>query len=286
MNVFFHSKDNLKKSVISYILCLLPLYLYGIYKNGILLYNKNAIGFIGIFKLIYLLLIGILVYAIVNIIFKKKLKIDLEFLSLFIIPLFMMPNVSFLIYGIGMFIGLIIINVVQKYLRININKIAFIKLLIVLLMLLFSVYSYENNLESMNIYAFNIFDLMWGRNIGGLGSTSIILSVIIMLILAIINNYKYIICVGAISTLVIFSLIFHEYSFFITSAGLVPIIFVATDLESTPVSKKWCLVNGIIVGLVGFFLMKYVNIYEGMFLSILICNVIGEFVCKNQKKML
>ena len=62
MEVYVHSKNDLKKNVIYFLYSLIPLYLYGIYKNGYLLYQRNLIGFLGMFKLVILLGIGLLIY--------------------------------------------------------------------------------------------------------------------------------------------------------------------------------------------------------------------------------
>ena len=50
MNVYLHDKNDLKKNIIKYIICLLSLYLYGFYKNGILLYSKDYVSFLEMFK--------------------------------------------------------------------------------------------------------------------------------------------------------------------------------------------------------------------------------------------
>ena len=74
MNVYMHAKKEIKENVIIYILALIPLYLYGIYKNGVLLYTKNLINFISIFKLPFLALIGIIAYFLCCKVFRKKCK--------------------------------------------------------------------------------------------------------------------------------------------------------------------------------------------------------------------
>ena len=64
-NVYIHSQNNLKKIVFQYILCIIPLVFYGIYKNGFLLWNRDLMTFLAIFKLIYLLLISIGIYFLI-----------------------------------------------------------------------------------------------------------------------------------------------------------------------------------------------------------------------------
>ena len=55
--IYINSKITIDKYVLRYIYGLIPLIIYGIYKNGILLYNLNLINFLEIFKILYLLII-------------------------------------------------------------------------------------------------------------------------------------------------------------------------------------------------------------------------------------
>ena len=172
--VFFHNKVNIKNIVISYLLCLIPLILYGIYKNGILLYTRDLISFLSIFKIIYLLIISLLIYILVDIlIFKKKEIWTLDLLFLMIIPLFMPQNINLFVYGISLFISFLISNVLER--KIKFNKMAFCKLFIILVLVVINNYTYLNPAENLNIYSLNYWDLLWCRNIGGIASTNIIL---------------------------------------------------------------------------------------------------------------
>ena len=178
MNVYFHEKLDLKKYIIRYIICLIPLYLYGFYKNGIVLYNKDYISFLSMFKIFYLLILSLISYFLTNKILKKKINFDLVFLSLFIIPLFMPYHINIILYFLIIFISLLF----RKYYNVA---------LIILILSLFS--NFLNPAEEANIYAFSTWDLLWGRNIGGIGSTSIILGILISIILIFTNNYKYLV---------------------------------------------------------------------------------------------
>ena len=68
--------------------------------------------------------------------------------------------------------------------------------LIILILSLFN--NFENFVDEANIYAFSTWDLLWGRNIGGIGSTSIILGILIGIILIFTNNYKYLVVIGGL----------------------------------------------------------------------------------------
>lgn len=280
MEVFIHSKNSLKKNVINYIILLIPLYIYGIYKNGIILYTKDLINIFSVFKLLYLLILGVLIYFIKNIIFKKKVHLDLEFLSLFIIPLFMPYNINYILYIIGLFISLCLTELISK--KININNIALAKLIIILLMIIFANYSYLNPGEANNIYALNSFDLLWGRNIGGLGSTSIILGVIIMVILALTNIYKPLISISSIVIYLLFGLL--DKSLLFNGSNILALMFVSTLSSASPIKKTHQVIYGIFIGiLTGIFCSLNVT-FEGVFISILVCNIAYELYYKFKLK--
>ena len=52
------SDNSIKKTSFIYFLSLLPLFLFGFYKNGINLYNKGYVNIYGMFKPIIILLMG------------------------------------------------------------------------------------------------------------------------------------------------------------------------------------------------------------------------------------
>lgn len=280
MEVYLHSKDDLKKNVYKYIITLIPLYIYAIYKNGFLLYQKQMISFFAMFKIIYLLFIGIVCYILVCLILKKKLKLDLDFLSLFIIPLFMPPGINLLVYAISIFFSLLFVNIISKYF--NFNHIAFIKLIIILCLVIMHKYSYHNNLELLNIYAFNTGDLLMGRNIGGIGSTSIILGIIIMIILSLTNNYKILISLSGLIGFFLSTYLLGDP--LINSSSILSIILVSTDSKSSPTQNKYMIIYGLLIGILGSIFNHFNLFYEGMFISILGVSVIFEIITKIQTR--
>lgn len=259
MNVFLHNKNNLKKNIISYILALIPLYLYGFYKNGIILYNKDYISLFGMFKIFYLLIINILLYFITNKILKKNISFDLIFLSLFIIPLFMPFNINLLVYILVMFLGLLFRN----YYNVS---------LVILILSIF--FSFLNPAEVDNIYAFNTWDLLFGRNIGGLASTSIVIGILIAIYLAITNNYKYLITLSGVIIFIILSILFKDYSFLTSGNAYLSLIFLAPWSNKSPYLKKYMLIYGALIGVLGFIFMHFINQYYGMVLAITIISII------------
>lgn len=284
MDVYIHSKNDLKNSVLKYILCLIPLYLYGFYKNGILLYNKDLIDFFAMFKIFYLLFLGLGAYVLVNAVFKNKLKIDTELLVIFIVPLFMMPNTNYLIYFGGMVFGLILFKILAK--KFNINISILLILLIILGQLILKNYGYQNIAEDLNLYAFSSFDLLWGRGSGGIGSTNIIFLLLIMLFLSFKTIYKYQVALSSLLIYCILSLVFGFYTFLFNGNAIAAFILLATDSISSPVEGKNKIIYGLLVGILGFILTNFVSFYTGAFLSILIVSIIWNFICQITKKVL
>lgn len=268
--VFFHNKVNIKNIVISYLLCLIPLILYGIYKNGILLYTRDLISFLSIFKIIYLLIISLLIYILVDIlIFKKKEIWTLDLLFLMIIPLFMPQNINLFVYGISLFISFLISNVLER--KIKFNKMAFCKLFIILVLVVINNYTYLNPAENLNIYSLNYWDLLWGRNIGGIASTNIILGIIILILFSVLNNYKKIIAICSISAFIIISLLVSGFNInsLLSSSAILGLILLNVDSISTPHSRLGMIIYGIACGILTAILTYFLNAFEGVFISVL-----------------
>ena len=267
---FFHNKVNIKNIVISYLLCLIPLILYGIYKNGILLYTRDLISFLSIFKIIYLLIISLLIYILVDIlIFKKKEIWTLDLLFLMIIPLFMPQNINLFVYGISLFISFLISNVLER--KIKFNKMAFCKLFIILVLVVINNYTYLNPAENLNIYSLNYWDLLWGRNIGGIASTNIILGIIILILFSVLNNYKKIIAICSISAFIIISLLVSGFDInsLLPSSAILGLILLNVDSISTPHSRLGMIIYGIACGILTAILTYFLNAFEGVFISVL-----------------
>ena len=278
--VFFHNKDSIKKIVIKYILCLIPFILYGIYKNGILLYNHNLISLFLVPKIIYMLVISLGIYILVNkILFKKKEFWSLDLLFILIIPLFLPPNINIVLYSGGLLISFILANIIEK--KFKFNKIAFCKLFIIFLVYLFGKYSYLNASEELNIYFLNYWDLLWGRNVGGIASTNIVFGLVILVIFSFFN-YKKIITITSLLVFIICFLIFSglDVSVFHYSSAILGLILLNIDSISTPHGKFAMIIYSILLGLLSFITTFWVNINEGVFISALFLSFLASILDK------
>ena len=73
-NVYVRSNKSIKSITLTKLLFLLPLIVYGFYKNGIYLYQEHYISFIEIFRPLIYVFIGALVGISVNILYGKFIK--------------------------------------------------------------------------------------------------------------------------------------------------------------------------------------------------------------------
>ena len=267
--VFLHTKENISIIVKKYLLCLLPLIIYGIYKNGYLLYSRNLISFPEIFKIVYLLLISFCVYLIINKLIFKKSFWSLDLVFILVIPLFMPSNINIVIYTLGLFISYLLVSILGK--KLKFNKMAFCKLFIILLLVLFSNYTYLISGLALNIYSLNLWDNLWGRNIGGIATSNIILGLIILIIFCLTNIYKKSVAISSLLTFLILTLILNDFNINIItySTPILGIILLNIDTTSTPVTKKAMIIYGIMHGILTSILTTYLNLNEGVFISTL-----------------
>lgn len=273
---FIHAKEDNKHTLIKYLLFLIPLVLYGIYKNGILLYQKEFISLLNVFKSLYLIIISIIVNGIVEYLFEKKIKLDFSYLNVIILSLFVMPSINLFIYTIFLLIGLILSKLLNK--KVNLNTIAFTKLLIVIAVLIFGGYTYSNLAEANNIYAYNLLDIICGRNTGGIASTNMLLGIIIYALLSILTNYKKNIPFYCYISYLLLSLLImvithnFDYNIVFSSTVIMSFIFVAPETTSSPYTRVGQLIYGIFIGLITAIVSIWLP-YEGVFIAILFASL-------------
>ena len=177
----------IKDLVLLNILLLIPLIFYGIFKNGYLLYEKNLISAILIFKPLYLVLIGIIIKILIDLIRYKKILIDYNLIYVILIGMIMPVNIDLILYTISFVILYIITLFIEKYIKFN--KVCFIYLIIILINFLINDFTFKSSLELSYNYSFEFLDLLMGRLVGGISSTSILFSLLGYTIL--ISNYYY-----------------------------------------------------------------------------------------------
>ena len=262
--------------VIQNILLLLPLIIYAIYKNGYLIYEKKLISLVMIFKPLYLCLIGVLIKIVIDLIRYKKVIIDFNLLYVILIGMIMPYNINLLIY-FGIFTILYIICLfLDKWIKYN--KVCFIYLVIILINFIINKYTFMTPLEENYAFSFSFLDILMGRSIGGISSTSIIFSLIAYLIL--LSNYYYkkdipfTINLTYIICMVIYFYITKNSNYLINSDLVFGSIFVATLPTFSPYKERTQIITSIFIGLIAFILSIYFNSIISIYLSIFIMSLL------------
>ena len=265
--------------VIENIILLIPLIIYGIFKNGYLIYEKGYINFYQIFKPLYLVLIGIIIKFIIDLIRYHKIKIDYNLVYVILIGMIMPYNINLIIYSISLLILYIITLYLEKYFKFN--KVCFIYLIIILINCIFNKFTFANILESKFTYSFTFFDLLMGRSIGSISTTSIIFSLLAFTYLTFSFYYKkdipLFINISYIILSLIYLLITKNNSYLLNSEVLFASIFIATLPKYSPLRRINQIIYAISIGIFTFILSilfnKVISIYIIIFILSLFPNI-------------
>ena len=263
------SNNSIKKISYIYLISLLPLIIFGFYKNGISLYSKNLISKIYIFKPLFIIIIGCLIGVLVNIIYEKIIRknniklIDIIFSSFhplygILIGCISSINTNLLLFTVITFIVLFI----SKFLSLKINYIAFTSLIIFFIMTIFNKFTFLNIYESSSNFNMNAIDYLFGKGSGGIFTTNIILLVISFIILYNNSFYKKDIPIIATITFSILTIIYclinnsigNILDMLFTNGILFSFVYIATDSISSSYTKKGIVIYSILIGLITFIL--------------------------------
>ena len=261
--------------VLQKISLLIPLIIYSVYKNGYLLYEKNLIPYYMIFKSIYLIFISVIIKIIFDLKRFKRIKIDYDFLSIILIAMIMPYNINIVIYTISLAMLYFITILISK--KIKFNTICFIYLAIVALNLIINPFTFKNHLELNYSFNFSFLDLLIGRSVGGIASTSIFFSLLAYIIL--INNYYYKKDIPFIINIIYLILSFIYFIFTSRSDILVncDLIFASVFICSIPISSPYKRINqilySIMIGIISFVLTIYYDSILSIFIATFIMSL-------------
>jgi len=287
------SDNSIKRISYMYLLSLLPLLLFGFYKNGISLYIKNYVNIFGMLRPLLFVIIGFIIGILVNIIYEKCIKkskdkiIDIIFSSFhpiygILIACIISINCNILLFSLVSFIVLFI----SKFIKNNkINYVALSSLIIFLIMNIFGKFTFLNIYEASNKFNLNAIDYMFGKGSGGIFTTHIILLIVSFIFLYNIKTYKKSISISSISTFVILVVSFciikndigNIMNILFTNGILFSFIYIATDSVSSSYTSKGKVIYGILVGLFTF-LLYLVNPVLSSLGGILIASILNGVI--------
>ena len=283
---------SIKKISLTYMLSLLPLILYGFYKNGIYLYIKKYISLPKMFKPLLLILIGFLIGASVNIIYLKLIKkskdniIDIIFSSFhpiygILIASIISINTNILLFSVVSFAVLFI----SKFINNKINLISLSSLIIFFIMNILNKFTFMNIYEQSSSFKMNAIDYMFGRGSGGILTTNILLIVLSFIILYNSKVYKKNIAIYSSSVFILLTTIYciltknigNIMNMLFTNGILFSFVYVATEPVSSSYTKYGKEIYGILVGILTF-IFNLINPALSSLGGILIASIFNSLI--------
>lgn len=286
------SNNSIKNISITYIISLLPLILFGFYKNGISLYIKKYISVLEMFKPLLIILLGFIIGIIVNIIYEKKVKKnksslnDIIFSSLHPIYGILIGGISSINTNILLFILVtFIILLISKFIKNKINYIVLASLIIFFIMNVFNKFSFLNIYEVSNKFNMNAIDYLFGKGSGGIITTNILLLIISYIILYNSKIYKRNIPIYSFISFLILSIIYcfikndigNIMNMLFTNGILFSFVYIASEPNSSSYTRLGSSLYGIIVGILSF-IFYLINPALSSLGGIFIASILNSFI--------
>lgn len=290
-NVYVRSRRSIKNISLLRITMLIPLMIYGIYKNGVLLYMNKYTNIIGMFKPLILILAGAFIGALVNIIYEYIIKrnkesiIDALFSSFHIEYGILLACITTINCNVYLFSAITFVMLfISKFTRKRINTLAVIFIVMYFAELyLFKEYSFLNNYETAKVFSLDFMDYMVGRGAGGIAATHIILIIVSMIGISITSNNKTNITMLAIITSIILFGIYSIVSripfesLLLSNNIIFAYTYIATEYLSSSYTYNGEIIFGILVGVLTF-VFYFVNPILAPFIAIAIVSLFNNLI--------
>lgn len=276
----------IKNLVLENLYILIPFILYGIYKNGYLIYQRKLINIFMILKPLYLVLIGLAIKIIIDLVKNKKIIIDYNLLYVVLIAMIMPYNINLIIYTITFLLSYILLLFLDKYFKLN--KVCLIYLIIVLVNTIFNNFTYLNPLEEKYNFSFSFLDLLIGRNVGGISATSILFDLIAFYFLTFNFYYKkdipLIINITYLCLAFIYFFITNNSNYLLNSELIFASIFISTLPMYSPYKVTNQIIYSIFIGLITFIISITFNSVISIYIATLLTSLLSNIKIKKKKK--
>jgi len=147
--------------------------------------------------------------------------------------------------------------------------------------------SFLNPSEGNQEMVYTTLDIFFGRSIGGIYTTTIFWLFITFLILCFHDLYKKEIPVFVLITYIMSALCFEIFLpignlllTILNSSTIFASIFLASEIVSAPYIDKSKWTYGILVGFFGFLFVRFINVQEGIYLSLALCSFLPPLLDK------
>ncbi len=280
--IVIHKNTNYSKIIFKYLLALLPLVFYGLYKNGIILYLNKEINFIGMLKPLLFPTLGFIFGLLVNLIKEKKFNINLCVLNGLLVGMLVPLDTNIILFSIITFGLLYAYTLIEKKFKFNIA--CLIKILIILALIFVNKYNYANTMELASDYAYSFIDLLFGRQVGGVSTTSVVW--IILGFIYLFTDYYYKKDIPIIAYLS-YALVWVVTIFFnndfntillnlIAATPIFAFVFIAPISEYSPASKNGKIIYAVLIGVISAILSIFINSFEAPLIAVLAISLLND----------
>lgn len=286
---YIFSKENNKENL--FYLAVLPLILYGLYKNGYLLISNHYITYKMLIKVIIYPVLSTLMGYILAKIFKKK---ESNLLRFGVIAGLTAPYNFNIIAYFSIVIGIMFL-VIYVPNRLKINESAFLITILIVLNAIFNNSVLFNPMEVTSYYKYSLFDLFFGRGASFIYTSSIFWLLISYIILSFIKIYKKNIFIYEISTYLICFLLYifitKEFTpnmiTFFNGITFFSFIFLSPINETSPSINTEVIVYSIFTAVLSFILVFILNLFTGAVIAVLVSSILYRiYDIIRQKKFL
>ena len=266
-----------------YLIALLPLLIFGCYKNGVEVYMKGFVGLYGLAKPLLLLSCSVLGAMIGGILreWKNVKKFNFSLLdkikgdvveAVLVVAILPIDSNPLTILGITMAFGLFLGKV-------KINKVALLYIVIEGLNVLWGLNNFKNAYEINTVLNYNGLDLFFGSGTGGIFSTNVFLILMGYLFLSYNKLYKKEMVLASVATFLLLGsipkMIGGQYTeilpYIFGYNVLFVLVFVAPNLYSSSYTLKGQIVSGILIGILCF-AISFMTSYTAAVLAVLIAS--------------
>ena len=264
---------------------LFPLIFYGFYKNGILPFLNQDANLYQMLKPLLFPFIGFAIGLLVDYMIwwqnsEKVIWTSSPFYGTLITMTLPLTSNLFLV-GILLFLFLFFFRKLEKT-KYAMNGLFGTKFLFVILLTFLAKVPFQNPTESTNLVIYSTLDIFFGRNLGGISTTSIFLMLLAYAYLWFYYYYKKSIPIYIIITFIILSLIFelilptgNLLTFLLNPSLIFASVFFAPEVQASPYTEFGQRIYGVGCGLLSFLCIKFVNTLEGVYIALAI---MGLFV--------
>jgi len=274
----FKEKNNY---IIHVSVALIPLIIYGFYKNGLLPFLNNDISLFKMFQPLFLPLMGILAGVCSDYLNwhrnkEKQLWTYSPFYGLIISMTMPVSINAFLVF----FLITGMLWLFQKLKQKTVSPLYFTQMALMIVILIINI-SFQNGSERNHEIVYSMLDIFLGRNIGGISTTSIFLNLLSLGYLWFDPFYKKEIAISTILSFMIIAFLFEiflptgDYIFTILNSSIFfGSIFFATEIKSSPYMEQAKIIYGILIGVFCYCFTRFVSREIGIYLSIFLISLL------------